>query len=125
MIFVIKSCSRNKQLPPLLTVAGQITNINLNVTPTIIDCKLSLVIDNEWTCIFTDLSDFLDLKTASKMLLMLGSHEIPSKMLLTLGSHKTPSKMLLTLVSHKIPQSVRNLPPPPLQSPGVKVLISI
>ena len=47
MIFVIKSCSRNKQLPPLLTVAGQITNINLNVTPTIIDCKLSLVIDNE------------------------------------------------------------------------------
>ena len=127
MIFVIKSCSRNKQLPPLLTVAGQITNINLNVTPTIIDCKLSLVIDNVWTCIFTDLSDFLDLKTASKMLLMLGSHEIPSKMLLTLGSHKTPSKMLLTLVSHKIPQSVRNLPPPPppLQSPGVKVLISI
>ena len=75
--------------------------------------------------VFTDLSDFLDLKTASKMLLMLGSHEIPSKMLLTLGSHKTPSKMLLTLVSHKIPQSVRNLPPPPLQSPGVKVLISI
>ena len=34
--------------------------------------------------------------------------------------------MLLTLGSHKIPQSVRNLPPPPpLQSPGVKDLISI
>ena len=49
-------------------------------------------------CVFTDISDFLDLKTVSKMLLKLGSH--------------------------KIPQSVRNLPPPPpLQSPGVKGLI--
>ena len=45
-----------------------------------------------------DLSNFLGLKTASKMLLMLGSH--------------------------KIPQSVRNPPPPPpLQSPDVKDLI--
>ena len=51
--------------------------------------------DDDWQWviiwIFTDISDYLD--------------------------NKTSSKMLLTVASHKIPQSVRNPPPRPLRSP--------